>query len=45
MNSSGYIENIGDRNVRTLEKAGLKFLKMDISKQDGKEIRVYEMKL
>ncbi|MES2770078.1 MAG: GNAT family N-acetyltransferase [Bdellovibrionota bacterium] len=35
--------NIG--SIKTLEKAGLKFIKMSISEVDGAEIRVYEILL
>jgi len=35
--------NIG--SIKTLEKIGLKFEKMSISKDDGKEIRIYSKKL
>lgn len=35
--------NIG--SIKTLEKAGLKFIKKDISKQDGAVINVYEIHL
>lgn len=36
-------ENIG--SIKTLEKIGLKFEKMSVSKDDGKEIRVYAINL
>lgn len=36
-------KNIG--SIKTLEKVGLKFEKMSVSKDDGKEIRVYSINL